>query len=106
MASIQAGSRTIQEILDAAKFDFAAKAAADYNDGQPDFRRVKVGGLGFDSLDKQVTVPPTADVVEITLDGKKEASLDVTLDETQEKERKESFKSADMPDPRESKSSK
>ena len=94
MASIKAGSQSIRDILAAANFDFEKEAAADYNDGAPDARRVRVGGLPFDSLDKQVSVPVTADEVEITLDGKKVASLSVELDEKQKEERRYSFDTA------------
>jgi hypothetical protein len=94
MAKVQAGLHSVRELLDAAGFDFEKEAAADYNDGAPDFRRVKVGGLSFDDLEKSVNVPPTADSVEITLDGKKVASLDVELDERQKEERRLSFESA------------
>lgn len=77
MSSIKSGNHTIKEILDIAEFDFHAKAAADYNDGDPDFRRVKVGGLGFDDLDKVVHIPSTATEVVITLDDKPEVTLEV-----------------------------
>lgn len=94
MASIQAGSYTIQEILDHAGFDFRAKAAADYNNGEPDYRRVKVGGLSFDNLEKRINVPVTADELVITLDGKKAVALAVDLDDEQKKERAASFEAA------------
>jgi hypothetical protein len=87
MASIQAGLHSVREILDAASFNLEEKAAADYLDGAVDHRRVKVGGLGFDSADKTIRIPVTADEVEITLDGKKEATLSVDLDEEQKRER-------------------
>lgn len=95
MASIQAGSYTIQQILDRAGFNFREKAAADYNNGEPDFRRIKVGGLSFDSLDKEVNVPVTADEVVITLDGKKVVSLSVDLDDAQKEMRAASFAAAE-----------
>lgn len=94
MASIKAGTYTVGELLQAAKFDFENKAAADYLNGQPDFRRVQIGGLGFDSLDSVVVVPATADEVLITLDGKKEVVVDVTLDDAQQEERKLAFEIA------------
>jgi len=81
--TIQAGTYTVRELLDRAEFDFEKKAAADYNDGNPDFRRVKIGGLGFDDLDDTVVVPVTADELEITLDGKAETKLTVELDDEQ-----------------------
>lgn len=94
MASIQAGLYTVQEILDRAEFNFAEKAAADYLDGAPDYRRVKVGGLSFDNLERQINIPVTADELVITLDGKKAVALSVDLDDEQKKERASSFEVA------------
>jgi hypothetical protein len=94
MADISAGTHSVQEILDAAGFDFNQNAAADYLNGRPDFRRVQIGGLAFDSLDDTIHIPVTADDVLITLDGKDHTVLDVTLDEDQRKERAYSFETA------------
>lgn len=94
MATIQAGLYSVQEILDRAGFNFAEKAAADYLDGAPDYRRVKVGGLSFDNLERQINVPVTADELVITLDGKKAVALDVELDDEQKKLRAYSFETA------------
>ena len=43
-----------------------------------DYRRVKVGGLSFDDLDKKIRIPESAKTIEITLDGKVEAEGKVT----------------------------
>lgn len=94
MASIKAGYYSVGDVFKAVGFDFGGSAAADYLDGQPDFRRVQVGGLAFDSLDDKITIPVTADVVEITLDGEVVESLDVDLDAAQKKERAYSFSTA------------
>ena len=94
MASIRAGRYTVREILRQADFDFAAKAAVDYLNGGADFRRVKIGGLGFDDLDTEMVIPVTADQLEIRLDGAVDVSLDVRLDAEQEAERARSFESA------------
>jgi hypothetical protein len=94
MASIKAGLYSVDELLKTANFDFEKESAAEYNGGAPDFRRVKVGGLSFDSLDRQVNVPVTADTVTVTLDGKKVAELSVELDDEQKAERKLSLETA------------
>lgn len=94
MADIQAGTYTVQEVLDKAGFDFKEKAAADYLNGEPDHRRVRVGGLSFDDPNETVTVPTTADELVVTLDGKEHATLKVTLDDDQKEERRRSFDSA------------
>lgn len=94
MSSIQAGFHTVREILAAANFDFEAKAAADHLDGGADYRRVQVGGLGFDDLDYVINIPTTADDILITVDGKADTVLDVTLNEKQQEERRLSFESA------------
>lgn len=93
MAKIRAGAYTIGEILRTADFDLS-RAGADYLDGQPDLRRVTVGGLGFDSLEESLAVPVTADAVDITLDGEVVESLEVTLDDAQKAERTYSFETA------------
>lgn len=94
MAKISPGIHSVRDLFAQSGFDFEGQAAADYNDGAPDFRRVKVGGLGFDDLDREVRVQPTADSVEITLDGQKVAELEVVLDEAQQEARRESFASS------------
>jgi hypothetical protein len=94
MASIKAGTYTLEEIFRKANFDFADKAAADYNDGNPDYRRVKVGGLGFDSLDEKIVVPVTANELVISLDGESAEVLSVELDEDQRAARSASFEAA------------
>lgn len=100
MASIQAGTYTIQEVLDAAGFDFATEAAAEYLKGEPDYRRVKVGGIGFDHLDERLTIPVTADSVVVTLDDVPHTTLDVALTDDQKTERAYSFETAaDASDP-------
>lgn len=72
------GIYTIKQLLDIAGFDIQ-NAGADYNDGNPDHRRVTVGGLGFDGLEDKLAVPATADHVEITLDGVVVGKLPVEL---------------------------
>lgn len=105
MADIKAGSCTFGEILRAAGFELS-DAGAEYLDGQPDLRRVTVGGLGFDSLEDVVTVPVTADKVDVTLDGEVVKSLSVKLSSEQKKERAYSFATAaDADDPNSSKQS-
>lgn len=94
MASVRAGMHKVSDLLAAADFDFASEAAAEYLDGQPDHRRVKVGGLSFDSVDQEVRVPVTANEVEIELDGAVVATLDVELDEEQQEARRESFETS------------
>lgn len=94
MSNIDAGFHTVQEILQKANFDFNSEAAADYLNGQPDFRRVRIGGLGFDSLDEVLNIPVTTDELLITLDGKDHTLLDVSLNEEQKKARAASFESA------------
>lgn len=76
--AIAPGSYTTGDLLKKASFD-VNQAAADYLDGKPDFRRVTVGGLGFDSLDDRITVPATANTVEVTLDGTIVQTLEVVL---------------------------
>lgn len=94
MAKIQPGMYSVRELLAKANFDFEGQAAADYLDGAPDYRRVKVGGLGFDDLEKQIRVQPTADAVEISLDGKAVESLEVELNDEQQEVRRASFERA------------
>lgn len=94
MASIKAGSYTVGDVFKSVKFDFEGQAGAEYLEGRPDYRRVQVGGLAFDSLEDKITIPVTADSVEITLDGEVVETLDVDLDATQLKERAYSFSTA------------
>lgn len=100
MASIQAGTYSAKEILDAANFDFYKEAAADYLNGGADYRRVQIGGLGFDSLDDCIVIPVTADTVTITLDAAPHTQLTVDLTPAQREERAYSFETAaDADDP-------
>lgn len=69
MATVQPGTYTVEDLLSRAGFNFAREAAADYLDGQPDYRRVTVGGLPFASLDDKINVIYNADDLEIALDG-------------------------------------
>lgn len=94
MASIYAGLHTVREVFNAANFDFEAQAAADYNSGAPDYRRVKISGLGFDDLGDTVNIPVTIDEVVITLDGAEVARLDVALTDEQRGLRAYSFATA------------
>jgi hypothetical protein len=96
MASIYAGRYTYRELFNEVGFDFMAKSAATYNQGTPDFRRVKVGGVGFDSLDDEIVIPYTANTITITLDGIEEENFDVLLTPEDEFNRQRSF--ADAPD--------
>ena len=94
MASAYAGRYTYRELFNQVGFDFNAKAAAAYNQGQPDYRRVKVGGVGFDSLDDEIVIPYTANTITITLDGIEEETFDVLLTAEDEFNRKRSFDTA------------
>jgi hypothetical protein len=94
MANIQAGTYTVQQILEVAGLDFNREAAADYLNGQPDYRRVRVGGLGFDSLEECIVVPVTTDELVVALDGKTHTTLKVTLSSEQQEERDYSFRTA------------
>jgi len=55
------GIYTVEDIMSALGFSM---------EGITDYRRVKVGGLGFDYLDQKIRIPETAGVIEISLDGK------------------------------------
>lgn len=92
--SLKAGTYTAGDLMREAGFDFEKEAAADYLQGKPDFRRVRVGGLAFDSLEETVVVPYTANEVVVTLDGKEAAKLAVELDDEQKELRARSFESA------------
>lgn len=94
MASIQAGIYTVSEFFDAVGFNFAEKSAADYLDGQPDYRRVKIGGIGFDDLEKVFEIPYTTNSLDITVDGKVDETVTVTLTDEQREWRARSFESA------------
>jgi hypothetical protein len=94
MASIKAGTYTVDELLSAANFDLSEKAAVDYNPEGVDYRRVKIGGLSFDSTDDVIRVPVTADTVDITVDGSVDTTLKVELDDDQKEERRNSFEVA------------
>ncbi len=65
---MRAGIYTVQDIMNELGFSM---------DGITDYRRVKVGGLGFDYLDKQINIPGSAATIVITLDGKEAATAPV-----------------------------
>ncbi len=71
------GSYTVEEVFALVDFDVTVAAAVDYNDRGWDARRVTVGGLSFDDLDRRIKVQPGADPVEIEVDGVTVATLDV-----------------------------
>lgn len=52
------GIYPVSEILDTLGFEMVE-----------DFRRVKIGGLGFDYLDSKIRIPESAKTIEVTLDG-------------------------------------
>jgi hypothetical protein len=79
MADIEAGIYTVREIFQIAGFNFEEKAAADHLNGAPDYRKVKVGGLGFDDLDKVLRVPEAADELVIAVDGVEDTKLTVVV---------------------------
>lgn len=89
--SIKAGLYTVGQIFAEAGFDFEKAAHSDETGGL-DYRRVKVGGLPFDNLDKQVEVPVSADELVISVDGKEELRLEVELDDEQQAAREESLR--------------
>lgn len=66
--TISPGVYTVQEIFDLVGFTF------DFDD----YRRVKVGGLGFDDLDRSLRIPEGASVVEIQVDGETTKSITVS----------------------------
>lgn len=76
-ASIRPGVYTYGELLKAAGVDFEKAAAADYNAGGIDFRKVSVGGLTFDSLDNVVRVQAGSEKVDVRVEGKLEGSVAV-----------------------------
>lgn len=102
MAKVKPGLYKVSELLEAADFDIQKEAAADYLNGEVDHRKVKVGGLPFDSVDKIVEVPVTANEVVITLDGEEAAKLEVDLsDEEHQEARRYAFEtSGDLEDDR------
>jgi hypothetical protein len=73
---------TVGEVLAEADFDLASEAAVDYNDTGYDVRRVKVGGLGFDSVEDSFRV--AGDKVEVSLDGEVVKTLEVENDAADE----------------------
>lgn len=91
---IKAGFHTVDEILARANFDLAEKAQVDYNPEGVDRRRIKIGGLGFDSGEDVINVPVTADILEITVDGQVDTTLEVELTAEQKKLRVYSFETA------------
>jgi hypothetical protein len=99
MFKIEPGVYKVSEILARAKFDFNKQAAADYNDGKPDYRRVQIGGVGFSDLEETVRIPVTADQVEVTLDGKVVSTLAVDLKDEHHREREVVLEAA-VEDPR------
>jgi hypothetical protein len=76
--SISPGLYTIQRIFSLASFDFLKEAASPVLNGAPDYRRVKVGGVGFDSLEDRILVPQSAITLDITVDGAVVDSLLIT----------------------------
>lgn len=102
MASVKPGLYKVSELLEAADFDIKKEAAADYLNGEVDHRKVQVGGLPFDSVDKVIEVPATANEIVITLDGAEAAKLEVDLsDEEHQKAREYAFEtSGDLEDDR------
>lgn len=94
MGNIQPGFYKVSEILDAAGFDFRAKAGVDYNSDGVDYRRVQIGGVPFGNLDELIRIPTTTDEVVITVDGKTDTVLDVSLTEAHKEERAASFEAA------------
>lgn len=67
---------TFSEALQLAEVDLNEVAAVDYNPDGVDLRRVKVGGLGFDTPDATFHVGH-AESVEVTVDGEVVATLEV-----------------------------
>lgn len=70
------GVYTVGELLNLANVDFLTHATTDYG---VDYRRVQIGGLPFDNLDKVVIVSDdeATTTLEIRADGKKVGSLTV-----------------------------
>jgi hypothetical protein len=102
MAKVKPGLYKVSELLDKAGFDLKKEAAADYLNGEVDHRRVQVGGLPFDDVEKVIEVPVTANEVVVSLDGKEVAKLEVDLsDEEHQKAREYAFEtSGDLEDDR------
>lgn len=46
-------------------------------DDSYDRRRIKLGGLGFDSLDEQLRIPDTAETFVVTVDGQPHTTFTV-----------------------------
>lgn len=92
MAKIQAGTYTVSQVFQQAGFDFDAEAASEGRG--PDFRRVRIGGLGFDSLEDVIVIPETADKVAIVVDDKEHTSLNVSLSDEQKQVRELAFQVA------------
>lgn len=68
--TIAPGFYTFQQVFDTLGFDVNEKAAVEYESSGAgvDYRRVKVGGLGFDDPDQTIHVPESAKTLEVTLD--------------------------------------
>lgn len=66
-STISPGVYTVQEIFDLVGFTF------DFDD----YRRVKVGGLGFDDLGRSLRIPEGASILEIQVDGETAKSITV-----------------------------
>lgn len=79
MSNIAPGAYTVQELLDHFDFNVDEKAAVEYESSgsHVDYRRVKIGGLGFDSLEQTISVPDAAKSLDLTLDGEVVAQADV-----------------------------
>ena len=54
----------------------------DVAQAEGDNRRVKVGGLGYDFLDKVIAIPESAETIDITLDGEVVVSAPVEPPDT------------------------
>jgi hypothetical protein len=76
--SLEPGTYTIQQLLDHFDFDVDRKAAVSYESSgdHVDYRRVKIGGLGFDSPEDKLMVV-SGSSLELTLDGEVVNSVDV-----------------------------
>lgn len=76
---IAPGTYTFGQLLDQFGFDVEKEAAVEYESSGAgvDYRRVKVGGLGFDDLNDTLVVPESAGTLTLTLDGEVVNQADV-----------------------------